>query len=165
MQGSAQQLARLVDEMSGGRFKMEVFTGGQIMPPFACFDAASQGYTRRGATMSAVGVRELKNRLTYYLRRARKGEEVIVTERGRPVAVLQSLQHPGRAVSLETRLARLGALGIVTLPTRKGFGRTQPLRISGPPVSRATSSGRWTMPPRRPRCMGSWNTKPRTPWP
>ena len=35
--------------------------------------------------MSAVGVRELKNRLTYYLRRARKGEEVIVTERGRPV--------------------------------------------------------------------------------
>jgi TRAP-type mannitol/chloroaromatic compound transport system substrate-binding protein len=43
MQGSAQQLARLVDEMSGGRFKMEVFPGGQIMPPFACFDAASQG--------------------------------------------------------------------------------------------------------------------------
>ncbi len=31
--------------------------------------------------MSAVGVRELKNRLTYYLRRARKGEEVIVTDR------------------------------------------------------------------------------------
>jgi TRAP-type mannitol/chloroaromatic compound transport system substrate-binding protein len=43
MQGSAQQLARLVEEMSGGRFKMEVFQGGQIMPPFACFDAASQG--------------------------------------------------------------------------------------------------------------------------
>jgi len=38
--------------------------------------------------MGAVGVRELKNRLTYYLQRARKGEEVIVTERGRPVAKL-----------------------------------------------------------------------------
>jgi prevent-host-death family protein len=87
--------------------------------------------------MGAVGVRELKNRLTYYLQRARKGEEVIVTERGRPVAVLQSLQHLDRAVALETRLARLGALGIVTLPTRKGFGRARPLRISGPPVSRA----------------------------
>ena len=61
--------------------------------------------------MGAVGVRELKNRLTYYLRRATKGEEIIVTERGRPVAV--------------------------TLPTRKGFGRTRPLRISGPPVSQA----------------------------
>ena len=87
--------------------------------------------------MGAVGVRELKNRLTYYLRRARKGEEVIVTDRGRPVAVLQSLQHLDRASALETRLARLAALGIVTLPTRKGFGRNRPLRISGPPVSRA----------------------------
>ena len=95
------------------------------------------GYKRRGAIMGAVGVRELKNRLTYYLQRARKGEEVIVSECGRPVAVLQSLQHLDRASALETRLARLAALGIVTLPTRKGFGRSRPLRISGPPVSRA----------------------------
>jgi TRAP-type mannitol/chloroaromatic compound transport system substrate-binding protein len=29
--------------MSGGRFRIEVFAGGQIMPPFACFDATSQG--------------------------------------------------------------------------------------------------------------------------
>jgi TRAP-type mannitol/chloroaromatic compound transport system substrate-binding protein len=42
-QGTAQRLATLVDEMSGGRFRMEVFPGGQIMPPFACFDAASKG--------------------------------------------------------------------------------------------------------------------------
>ncbi len=42
-QGAAQRLARVVDEMSGGRFRIEVFPGGQIMPPFACFDAASQG--------------------------------------------------------------------------------------------------------------------------
>ena len=56
--------------------------------------------------MSAVGVRELKNRLTYYLRRARKGEEVIVTERGRPVAILHSLQHLDRAAALETATPR-----------------------------------------------------------
>jgi TRAP-type mannitol/chloroaromatic compound transport system substrate-binding protein len=42
-QGSAQRLARIVDEMSGGRFRIEVFPGGQIMPPFACFEAAAQG--------------------------------------------------------------------------------------------------------------------------
>ena len=29
--------------MSGGRFRIEVFQGGQIMPQFGCFDAASQG--------------------------------------------------------------------------------------------------------------------------
>jgi len=43
LQGAAQRLAKVVDEMSGGRFRIEVFPGGQIMPPFACFDAASQG--------------------------------------------------------------------------------------------------------------------------
>jgi prevent-host-death family protein len=87
--------------------------------------------------VAAVGVRELKNRLTHYLQRARKGEDVIVTEHGRPVAVLQCLQRLDGSVTLETRLARLGALGIVTLPTRRGFGRARPLRVSGPPVSRA----------------------------
>jgi TRAP-type mannitol/chloroaromatic compound transport system substrate-binding protein len=43
LQGSAERLAKVVEEMSGGRFRIEVFPGGQIMPPFACFDAASQG--------------------------------------------------------------------------------------------------------------------------
>jgi TRAP-type mannitol/chloroaromatic compound transport system substrate-binding protein len=43
LQGAAQRLAKVVEEMSGGRFRIEIFPGGQIMPPFACFDAASQG--------------------------------------------------------------------------------------------------------------------------
>jgi TRAP-type mannitol/chloroaromatic compound transport system substrate-binding protein len=43
LQGAAQRLAKVVEEMSGGRFRIEVFAGGQIMSDFACFDAASQG--------------------------------------------------------------------------------------------------------------------------
>jgi TRAP-type mannitol/chloroaromatic compound transport system substrate-binding protein len=43
LQGTAEQLAHLVDEMSSGRFRIEVFPGGQIMPLFECFEAASQG--------------------------------------------------------------------------------------------------------------------------
>jgi TRAP-type mannitol/chloroaromatic compound transport system substrate-binding protein len=35
--------SKVVDEMSGGRFRIEVFPGGQIMQPFECFDATSQG--------------------------------------------------------------------------------------------------------------------------
>ena len=46
LQGAAQRLAKVVDEMSGGRFRIEVFPGGQIMPPFECFDATSQGNDR-----------------------------------------------------------------------------------------------------------------------
>jgi TRAP-type mannitol/chloroaromatic compound transport system substrate-binding protein len=41
--GAAQRLAKVVEETSGGRFRIEVFPGGQIMQPFECFDAASQG--------------------------------------------------------------------------------------------------------------------------
>jgi TRAP-type mannitol/chloroaromatic compound transport system substrate-binding protein len=43
LQGAARQLAKVVEETSGGRFRIEVFAGGQIMADFACFDAASQG--------------------------------------------------------------------------------------------------------------------------
>jgi len=36
-------LAKVVEETSGGRFRIEVFSAGQIMGPFDCFDAASEG--------------------------------------------------------------------------------------------------------------------------
>jgi TRAP-type mannitol/chloroaromatic compound transport system substrate-binding protein len=39
----AQGFAKSVDEMSGGRFRIEVRAGGEIMAPFDCFDAASKG--------------------------------------------------------------------------------------------------------------------------
>jgi TRAP-type mannitol/chloroaromatic compound transport system substrate-binding protein len=41
--GAAQRLAKVVEDTSGGRFRIEVFPAGQIMPPFECFDAASKG--------------------------------------------------------------------------------------------------------------------------
>ncbi len=43
LQGAAQRLATVVEETSGGRFRIEVYPGGQIMPPFDCFAAASKG--------------------------------------------------------------------------------------------------------------------------
>jgi TRAP-type mannitol/chloroaromatic compound transport system substrate-binding protein len=43
LQGSAQVLAKLVDEMSSGWLRIQVFPAGQLMPPLDSFDAASQG--------------------------------------------------------------------------------------------------------------------------
>jgi TRAP-type mannitol/chloroaromatic compound transport system substrate-binding protein len=43
LHGAAQKLAKVVDEMSGGRFKIEIFPGGQLMSIFECFDGASRG--------------------------------------------------------------------------------------------------------------------------
>jgi prevent-host-death family protein len=38
--------------------------------------------------MATVGIRELKNRLSEFLRRVADGERITVTDRGRPVAVI-----------------------------------------------------------------------------
>ena len=60
---------------------------------------------------SEVGIRELKNGLSRYIDRVRAGEEVIVTDRGRPVARLSALDQAS------DRLAELVAAGIVRPPT------------------------------------------------
>ncbi len=56
---------------------------------------------------NAVGVRDLRQNLSRYLERARKGERVVVTERNRPIAVLAPLPEN------EDPLARLIAEGKV----------------------------------------------------
>jgi prevent-host-death family protein len=58
-----------------------------------------------------VGVRELRQNLSKYLRRVQRGERLEVTEHGRPVAVLAPL---GEA---QTPLARLVAAGRVVPPS------------------------------------------------
>jgi len=48
----------------------------------------AQAWGRKEGAMIAVGIRELKARLSSYIGIARGGEEVVVTARGREVAVL-----------------------------------------------------------------------------
>jgi prevent-host-death family protein len=86
--------------------------------------------------MSTVGVKELKNRLTQYLRRTKRGEEVIITERGTPIALIQPIRNADKAVSLEARLARLAAQGVVALPTQKPLRRVRLVKVSGKPISK-----------------------------
>ncbi|BAN00439.1 type II toxin-antitoxin system Phd/YefM family antitoxin [Ilumatobacter coccineus] len=59
---------------------------------------------------SEVGIRDLKNGLSKYIDRVEAGEEVIVTDRGRPVARLSPLD------SSDDRLADLVAAGVVRPP-------------------------------------------------
>jgi antitoxin (DNA-binding transcriptional repressor) of toxin-antitoxin stability system len=67
--------------------------------------------------MKTVGVRDLKNRLSEYLRRVRSGESVLVTDRGEVVA---ELSPPGQLKADPTIPAGLQALakrGLITLGT------------------------------------------------
>ena len=43
LQGAAQRLGKIIDDMSGGRLKIQVFAAGELMPAFGNFDATSQG--------------------------------------------------------------------------------------------------------------------------
>jgi prevent-host-death family protein len=86
--------------------------------------------------MSTVGVKKLKNELTQYLRRTKKGEEVIVTERGKPIALIQPIRSAQNLESREARLAQLAAQGLITLPTQKPLRKVRLARMTGAPISK-----------------------------
>ena len=48
----ADYLAQWVDEMSGGRLKIKVYGGGELVPPLGVFDAVSQGTAEMGHGVS-----------------------------------------------------------------------------------------------------------------
>ena len=78
-----------------------------------------------------VGVAELRQNLSRYLRRVEQGERLLVTDRNRPVAELGPPPSTGAA------LDRLIAEGRVVRPIRRGF--PAPLSMDGEPhaLSRA----------------------------
>jgi antitoxin (DNA-binding transcriptional repressor) of toxin-antitoxin stability system len=65
--------------------------------------------------MKTVGIRELKNRLSEYLREVRRGESVLVTDRGEVIAEL-SLPGQGTAdPAVPAALSALAKRGLLTL--------------------------------------------------
>ncbi len=86
--------------------------------------------------MHFVGVRELKNRLTYYLNLTQGGDNVIVTDRGRPLAILHSLETIEETAGAEERLISLAGKGLVRLPNANSrISKSPPQKITGKPVS------------------------------
>ncbi len=82
-----------------------------------------------------VGVRELKNHLTSYLKLARNDQEVIVTERGKPIAIIQPVQATSALKSLEGRIAALAARGEISPPEHRLVRRVRRVRVAGRPIS------------------------------
>jgi prevent-host-death family protein len=74
-----------------------------------------------------VGVAELRQNLSRYLRRVERGERLLVTDRNRPVAELGPPPSTGAA------LDRLIAEGRVSRPRRRGL--PEPLELSGDPYA------------------------------
>jgi len=72
---------------------------------------------------NTVGIAELRQNLSHYLRRVERGEWLLVTDRNRPVAELGPPPSTGAA------LDRLIAEGRVSRPLRRGL--PEPLQLEG----------------------------------
>ena len=75
-----------------------------------------------------VGVRELKSRLSHYLRQVKAGQSVIITERGQPVGRIVPV-----AQTLEERLEAMAQAGLIAWSGK----RLEPM----PPVARVRGEG------------------------
>ena len=84
--------------------------------------------------MKAVAVRELKNRLSSYLREVAAGEVVLVTDRGRVVAELRRPSAELERSPVERALAALEGEGSLVpgLPQEPGAYRVTRARIDTP---------------------------------
>jgi prevent-host-death family protein len=77
--------------------------------------------------MNAVGVRDLKNRLSHHLKRVRAGARLTVTERGRPIATLAPVEEQDDLAWLHRMVAR----GEATWNGGKPKGSKNPPRVRG----------------------------------
>lgn len=75
-----------------------------------------------------VGVREFRDRLTHFLKRVRAGKELILTDRGKPIAVIKpfSAKDPW-----EQQLIEMEAKGLIRRPTKPGPIRGCRVKMKG----------------------------------
>jgi prevent-host-death family protein len=81
--------------------------------------------------MNAVGVRDLKNRLSYHLKRVRAGAHLTVTERGKPIATLSPVEGKDDLAWLHKMVAE----GRVHWSGGKPTGSKNPPQNTGKPLS------------------------------
>lgn len=78
--------------------------------------------------MKTAGVAELKARLSKYLAEVRGGEEVVITDRGRPVARLAPLKTAAMGFESLRDLEREGIVKLPEKPLDLGFLDQPPVR-------------------------------------
>ena len=67
-----------------------------------------------------VKIAELKNRLSYYLRRVRRGESILVCDRDQVIARIERVTHPGAVDTPEADwMDRLERGGVIRRATGK----------------------------------------------
>jgi prevent-host-death family protein len=84
-----------------------------------------------------MGLREANQHFSRAVKVVKAGREVVLTERGRPVAVIRPLRSTAPSLAAIERLASEGRLRLAEKPgpiRRRGW---RPVRTKGPPLSQA----------------------------
>ena len=91
-----------------------------------------------------VGLREANQRFSRTMRAVRRGEEVVLTDRGRPIAVIKPIVHGGPEDDAEALRGLIDA-GLVVAAAEPGpmpAPRWRPVAVTGKPVSETITEDR-----------------------
>lgn len=88
--------------------------------------------------MIAAGIKDLKNRLSYYLREVKKGEKILVTERKKVIATIVPVERAEE----DSRILSLVEEGFAVWTGGKPSGSRRPVKIKGKTVSEIVLEGR-----------------------
>ncbi len=81
-----------------------------------------------------IGLREANQRFSRAIKAVKEGEEVVLTERGRPVAVIRPLPQSEK---IEAAIRRLEAAGLLRAASKPlTLPRWTPRPLKGAPLSR-----------------------------
>ncbi len=79
--------------------------------------------------MRTVGIAELKNRLSHYLRRVQRGESILISDRDRVIARIERVGAPPTSGTDTEWLERLERRGVL----RRGIGKPTGRWLAGRP--------------------------------
>ena len=71
-----------------------------------------------------LGIREIKTNLSSLLKMVKEGQEVIITDRGKPIGKI--IPFPSKDLSLQNRIERLEKQGLLDPSSKKGGRRLPP---------------------------------------
>jgi prevent-host-death family protein len=89
-----------------------------------------------------LGLREANQQFSKAIRAVRAGKDVVLTERGRPIAVIKPIKAED---AHETALQAMTQEGLITRAARTGpmpVPRWRPVKVKGKPLSQTISDDR-----------------------
>ena len=80
-----------------------------------------------------LGLREANQHFSKAIKAVRAGKEVVLTDRGKPIAIIKPIKDDQER---DADLKRMADEGLITLPSRTGpLPRFEPVRVKGKPLS------------------------------